>query len=121
MIKSKTKIENQLKKKTNPSLVKTIILAKKNPEWLEVAKILAGPRKGRKDLNLKELKDISSESIVVCGKILGEGKVSKKRKIIALDFSEKAKEKLLKAKCELKTLSEEIILNKDAKGIKILK
>ncbi len=121
MVKSKAKIETQLKRKTNPSLVETIILAKKNPKWLEVAKILTGPRKERKDLNLKDLDKISSESIVICGKILGEGEISKKRKIIALNFSEKAKEKLLKAKCELRTLAEEIKLNKDAKGIKILK
>jgi len=120
-MKSKTKVESQLGRKTNPELVETIILAKKNPKWLEVAGILAGPRKKRKDVNLCQLETSPSESILICGKVLSEGEISKKMKVIALSFSEKAKEKLKKAGCELNTIMEEIKSNKDAKGIKILK
>ena len=121
MIKSKVKIEKQLKKKTAPKLMKTIILAKKNPKWREVASILTGPRKKRKNVNLKDLENFSSDSIVVCGKVLSEGEISKKKKIVALGFSEKARKKLLEAGCELKEITEEINLNKNAKGIQILK
>ena len=42
-------------------------------------------------------------------------------KIIAFGFSEKAKEKLLRAKIEFSKINEEIEKNPDAKGIKILK
>lgn len=120
-MKSKTKVENQLERKTNPELVETIILAKKNPKWIEVAAILAGPRKKRKNVNLKELEKISSEIVVICGKVLSEGEISKKMKVVALNFSEKAKEKLKKAGCEVRTIMEEIEKNKEAKGVKILK
>jgi len=120
-MKSKTKVEFLLEKKTNPELVNTIILAKKNPKWMEVASILSGPRKKRKNVNLNELEKISSETVIVCGKVLSEGNISKKMKIVALSFSEKAKEKLKKAECEVKTIIEEMKINKDAKGVKILK
>ena len=98
-MKSKTKIESQLRKKTNPELVETIILAKKNPEWGEVASILAGSRRDRKGKNLGELNNSSSKSVIICGKVLSGGDISKKMKVVALDFSEKAKEKLIKAGC----------------------
>ena len=42
-MKSKTLIEKQMQKKVNPDLVKTIIAAKKNENWLEVAGILSKP------------------------------------------------------------------------------
>ena len=42
-------------------------------------------------------------------------------KVVALNFSEKAKEKLKKAGCEVRTIMEEIEKNKEAKGVKILK
>lgn len=121
MIKSNTKIKEQTKRKTNPLLVETITLARKNPKWIEVAGILSGPRKQRRDVNLKEIENIKSESIVVCGKVLSEGEISKKKKISALSFSEKAKEKLLKAGCEVNTIAEEITKNKEAKGVEIFK
>jgi len=41
--------------------------------------------------------------------------------IIALGFSEKAKEKLLKKGCEVKTILEEIKSNPSAEGIKIFR
>jgi len=82
---------------------------------------LAGPRKKRKNVNLKELEKISSEIVVICGKVLSEGEISKKMKVVALNFSEKAKEKLKKAGCEVRTIMEEIEKNKEAKGVKILK
>jgi large subunit ribosomal protein L18e len=120
-MKSKTKIEEQLRKKTNSELVETIILAKKSPEWKEVAGALSGPRKKRKDINLASLSNSNLDSVVVCGKILGDGEVNKKMKVVALGFSKKAKEKLMKAGCEVKTIIEEIRSNKNAKGVTIIK
>ena len=119
-MKSKTKIEGQLKKKTNPLLVRTIILAKKNSAWLEVASILTGSRRNKKDANLSNLEKISGD-VVVCGKVLSQGEIGKKKRIIALNFSEKAKEKLKKAGCEIVLLVEEIKKNKEMKGVTIFK
>ena len=120
-MKSKQIIEKQLQRKGNQSLVETIILAKKNEAWGEVAGILAGPRKNRMNVNLSDL-DVQTkegEKIVVSGKILSQGELTKKLKIVALDFSEKAKEKLLNAKCEVSNIIEEIKKNPEAKGIRI--
>ncbi len=122
-MKSKTLIEKQLQRKKNSELVKTIIAAKKNDSWIEIAKILSGPRKKRVEINLEDIskKAEEGETIVIPGKVLSQGEFNKKVKIIALNFSEKAKEKLLKAKCEVFSILEEIKLNPEAKGIRILK
>ena len=121
-MKSKTTIEKQLQRKTNALLVKTIISAKKNDKWLKVAEILSGPRKNIVNLNLKRIDEESKtgETIVVPGKVLSQGEITKKIKIAALSFSEKAKEKLLKSKSEILNILEEIKKNPEAKGIKIL-
>ena len=97
MIKSNTKIEKQLKKKTNSELVETIILAKKNKGWNEVASIISSPRRLKLELNLDRLnkETKAGETAVIPGKILSLGKIEKKIKAVALAFSEKAREKLL--------------------------
>lgn len=122
-MKSKTIIEKQLQKKKNKELVETIITAKKNETWLGVASTLAGPRRNRSNINLEEIdkKAEEGETIVVPGKVLSGGDVSKKIKIASLNFSEKAKEKLLKAGIELSNILEEIKKNPQAKNIKVLK
>ena len=121
MIKSKTKIETQLKKKTNPVLVQTVVLAKKNPAWMEVASMLTAPGRIRKDVNLSAVEKIEGQVIVVCGKVLSQGEVTKKIKVAALGFSESAKKKLKDAGCEAVSIMEEIKNNKDAKGVVVLK
>lgn len=122
-MKSKSKIEKQIRRKNNPLLVETVRLAKKNDAWLEVAGILSGSKKNRVNLNLRDIEEGSKENdcIVVSGKVLSEGNVSKKIKVVALSFSERAKEKLLKQKCEVLSIIEEIKKNPSAKGIKILR
>ncbi len=122
-MKSKTLISKQIKKKTNPELAETILLAKKNEEWLEVAGILASSRRNRKNMNLGEINALAKEGeiVVVPGKVLSEGKIEKKIKIVALNFSKKAEEKILKSKCEISKILEEIKRNPEAKGVKILK
>lgn len=119
MTKSKTKISKQLEKKTNPELAETILLAKKNSAWLEIAGILSGPRRKRVNLNLNEINS-KEKGVVVPGKVLSQGKIDKKIKIAALNFSEKAREKLLKSGCEIKTILEEIKSNPSAEGLEIL-
>jgi len=122
-MKSKTKIEQQMQKKTSIELVNTIIAAKKNENWKRVAEILSGPRKNRVDLNLEEIdKKIGEEkTVVIPGKVLSQGEIGEKRKIVALYFSDKAKEKLLTSKCEISSIVDEIKKNPEGKGIKILR
>ncbi|HJZ19237.1 MAG TPA: 50S ribosomal protein L18e [Candidatus Nanoarchaeia archaeon] len=122
-MKSATKIKNQAKRKTNGELVETILRAAKNEKWIDVARVISGPRRNRLNLNLdiidREAKD--GEKIIIPGKVLSQGRINKKIKLIALSFSENAKEKLSKEKIDFSTISEEIKKNPDAKGLRILK
>jgi large subunit ribosomal protein L18e len=122
-MKSKTKISKQLERKSNSILAETIIAAKKNEAWVGVAGILSGPRRKRICINLEQINKHSKagEILVIPGKVLSQGEIDKKIKVVAFNFSEKAKEKLLTAKCETLDILEEIKSNPSAKGIKIIK
>jgi len=124
MAKSKTKIEKQSLKKGNQALVEAIRAAKKTDSdfWLRVAGILSGPRRARSVINLNDVEKATKEgdSVVFPGKVLSQGEISKKIALIALDFSEKAREKLLKNKAHVTEIGEEIKKNPDAKGLKLL-
>ncbi|MFH1326775.1 MAG: uL15 family ribosomal protein [archaeon] len=114
-MKSKTKIEKQTKKKHNPELVETIRLAKKSKAWLKVASILSSSRKNKIQINLNEIK----EDVVVPGKVLSQGEIGK-TKVVAFSFSEKAKEKIVKAGGKTINILDEIKSNPEMKGLKIL-
>jgi len=113
---SKTKISKRIKKKTSLELVETVKLAKKNN--IEVAKILSGPTKARIRKNLDEI-DKEKEDVIVPGKVLGNGEIKTKKKVIALSFSDSALEKLKKAGCEAILLKN--ALKKGKLNVKILK
>jgi len=119
---NKTKIERKLRRKTNPDLVKTIINSKKSEAWVKISHIISRPRRKKISLNLDEIsaqcKD--GESVLIPGKVLGTGNIDKKVKIIALYYSESAREKLKKSKIEALHIDEEMKKNPEAKNIKIL-
>lgn len=123
MTKSKTKIDKQSLKKTNPELVETIRSAKKNEGWLSVASALSGSRRNRKNLNLSEIdaKATDGEKVVVAGKVLSGGSLSKKVKISAMGYSESAEQKLKEAKVEFNYITDEIKSNPKGEGIRLLK
>ena len=104
-------------------LVETLRAAKKTGSeiWLNVASVLSSPRRNKIAVNLGELEKATKEgdSIIVPGKILSQGEISKKIAIIAFAFSEKAKEKLLKTKSQAVNIIDEIKKNPQAKGLKV--
>lgn len=122
-MKSKSLIKKQIKKKKNTHLVNTIIASKKNEKWLEIARVLTNSTRKRPYFNLEEINNKIKEGdkIVIPGKVLSQGKIDKKIKIVAFNFSEKAKEKLLNSSCEISNILDEIKLNPDFKDLKILK
>ena len=122
-MKSKTKIDKQIKKKTSKELVETIINLKKHDKWLDVARILSGSRKNMVNLNLEKINNETKEGeiAIISGKVLSQGEINKKIKIVAFGFSEKAKEKLSRSKTEFSSINKEIKINPHGKGIKILK
>ena len=123
-MKSKTKIEKQAQRKNNEDLVETIRAAKKTGSkfWMKVASILSAPRRQKVAVNLNDIDKITKEgdSMVVPGKVLSQGDVSKKIAVVAFAFSDKTKEKLLKTKSQAITIMEEIKKNPKAKGVRIL-
>lgn len=121
-MKTKTKIEKQVQRKSNIEIIETIRSAKKKDKWLKIASILSGPRRKMVNLNLTEINKNSKEgdTIVVPGKVLAQGEINKKIKVVALGFSQTAREKLIKSKSNPTTILEEIKENPEGKGTKIL-
>ena len=120
---SKTKIKKNLKRKTNLELAETIKLSSKNPAWIKLSKILSSPKSNYSELNLSKIDSETTEgdTIVIPGKVLSKGKISKKVRICSLSISLPALEKLKQTKSEYATILEEIKKNPKAEGIKILR
>jgi large subunit ribosomal protein L18e len=121
-MKSKTLIGKQVVRKNKQEIIETILAAKKKKAWLEVAGVLSGPRRNYMNINLQEInKQVKEgESIIIPGKVLSQGELNKKIKIVALGFSEAAKEKLKKSGSKISYMLEEIKSNPEAKGLKVL-
>ncbi len=118
---SKTKIEKRTRKKTNPKLVKTIIkIKKKNPE---IARILTHPTKKNIGINLKDIEKKSGDfkEILVPGKILSSGDLTKKIKIVAFSASKTAKAKIEKSGSKFISLLEEIQKNPELKNLELVR
>ena len=116
---SKTQISKKIKRKTNPELVETVNLCKKNNQTLIAKKILM-PVRLQSKINLSEINKIKEDKIIVCGKVLGQGEVNSKKTIVALLFSKSAVEKLKKEKCEILTIKQFIEKNQKIEGYKII-
>ena len=115
---SKTKIEKRMKHKTDVSLFETIIRLKKtNPL---VAKELARPKRRWSTINLKDI-DMIKGDVLVVGKILSAGDLSKAKKIVAWSASGKAIEKIKNAKGNFVLLTDEMKKNPELNGYDILR
>jgi ribosomal protein L18E len=119
---SKTKIKFKAKKKTSPEVATALQLALKNKGWLKVAKLISSSRRKYLKINLSEIDENTKDgdTIVIVGKVLSLGNVTKKLRICAFGFSSPARDKLKKAKAEIVSISEEIKKNPKGEGIKII-
>jgi large subunit ribosomal protein L18e len=120
---SKTRLVRRARKKTHDEVVKTIREAMKNKQWNKIAKIVSGSKRKYSSLNIGEIENQTSEgdTVVVPGKVLGSGNISKRVRICALRFSDGAKEKLKRNKSEMVSLLDEIKKNPRMDGVKILR
>ncbi|MBI2631625.1 50S ribosomal protein L18e [Candidatus Pacearchaeota archaeon] len=120
---SKTKLKMQLKRKTSSDLRNTISLALKNKNWNHIAKMLSTPTRNHATVNLTdiEIKTSVGDTVVIPGKVLSLGEISKKIRICALSFSSGALQKIKKTKSEIVSLAEEISKNPKAEGIKLIR
>ena len=119
---SRTKIKSNLRKKTNPELAETISLALKHKPWNKLAKTLASSSNKHKSLNLSQIdkEAKAGDTILITGKVLSEGNLTKKVVICALSISEHAREKLKDSKSEFVKIKDEIEKNKKFEGVKLI-
>ncbi len=115
--------------KTNPQLVETISnLKAKSREtqaaiWRDVALRLEKPRKNWAEANLSKLERCAQEgeTILVPGKVLAAGTISKKITVAAYDFSEAAARAIVEAGGQTLTLEELAEANPKGTGVRILR
>jgi len=122
-MKSKARIERKARRKTSPALIGVIRDSKKLENWNQVSDLISSPKRKSIIFNLSEINDTAKEgeNIVVPGKVLSQGEISKKIRLIALRFSKMAEEKLLKSKTEFSYIKDEIKKNPQAKNLRVLK
>src|SRR3989338_465913 len=107
---SLTHIKNKISRKTNPAFSNVLTSARKNKSWVKLAHVLSGPTRIQASINLKQIDEQTKagDTILVPGKILSSGNLTKKVRICALGISASAREKLKASKSEFVTIAEEI-------------
>jgi len=99
---------------TNPELRKLIeelkkaSISQKSGIWKRIAIDLEKPTRNRRVVNISRIEKNANknELIVVPGKVLGAGEITKSVIVAAWQFSEQAREKILKAKGDCMSLQE---------------
>jgi large subunit ribosomal protein L18e len=87
--------------------------------WNRLASDLAGPTRQRRVVNLYKIDKFAKEdeTIIVPGKVLGTGEITRKISIAAFTFSGSALDKLKQNKCKVMTINQ--ILTENPKGKKV--
>ncbi len=112
---SKTKIDKKASRKTSMRL-KNLIIKLKKQNKLEIANLLAQPRRKAVIVNIEKINKETKQDdkIIVPGKVLGKGEMQHTIIIAAYSFSEQARKKL--KSCKIVAI-EEIM---DDKNVKII-
>jgi len=119
---SKTRIKTHRRMKTNPTIAAIVYAASKQPHWLPLAKKIAGSTRNYSSINLMQIDKhtTTGDTVLIVGKVLSVGDLSKKVRICALGISTSAREKLKKTKSEYVSIADEIKINPKAEGLKVL-
>lgn len=115
-------------KTTNPELIRLIRLLRKAAKeneagiWRTAAENLAKPRRKRIAVNVSRINRYTKDGdeVVVPGKVLGAGLITHPVKVAALDFSDQARQKIIKAKGKCLSIPELIKLNPKGSDVKII-
>ncbi|MHA1143188.1 MAG: 50S ribosomal protein L18e [Candidatus Helarchaeota archaeon] len=91
--------------------------------WRKVAKDLSKRNQDKIEVNLYQINKYSKENdmIIIPGKVLSSGELDHKIQIAAFNFSEKAREKLLKSKSIVMNIRELYEKNPTGTNITIIK
>lgn len=107
---------------TNTQMQQLIIALKKKGidsnagVWKKIATELERPTRERRVVNLSRINANAAENevVVVPGKVLADGELTKKVSVVAYNFSQSAKEKIIASKGQIMTIEE--LLKKDLKA-----
>ncbi|MEM3769717.1 MAG: 50S ribosomal protein L18e [Candidatus Bathyarchaeia archaeon] len=110
---------------TNPELIETIRFLKKQSAeneakiWRSIAELLAKSRRKRVAVNISRLNRYTekNETVVVPGKVLGAGEIDHPITVAAFAFSQKAREKIKRARGKCLSIIE--LVKKNPKGSKV--
>ncbi len=114
----KTKKDNQVLLSLIEKLMKT-----KKPLWRRVAYELSRPRRQRVEVNLSKIEQYAADdsTVIVPGKVLGAGMLSKKLTVAAFSFSSSAKQLIDKAGGKAVSIDGLHKSNPEGRGVTILK
>ncbi|MBU0470660.1 MAG: 50S ribosomal protein L18e [Nanoarchaeota archaeon] len=90
--------------------------------WKRIMVDLRKPSRQRRTVNVYKINKYAKdgETVVVPGKVLNVGDLTKKVDVAALNFSSGAKEKILAAKGRTFSIKELLLNNPDGKNVRIL-
>ncbi len=93
-----------------------------NKFWKRIAEDLRRPTRERRIVNVYKIEKFAQdgETVVVPGKVLSVGDLTKKVNVAALTFSEEAKKKIEHAKGKTLSLQELLKNNPEGKQVRIL-
>jgi len=120
---SQTRIKERIQRKTNPEIIELLRLARKHKAWASLTKIISGSTRRYSSVNLDQIdkETKAGDTVVIPGKVLSSGKLTKKVKICSLSISETAMSKLKETKSEYSSITEEVKSNSKATGVKIIR
>lgn len=123
MVASKTTIKHRTRSKTNPQVIEAVRLGLKQKAWHSIAQAVSNSTKHYSSVNLKEIDRQTKlgDIVIVIGKVLSSGSITKKIRICALGISALAKDKLSESKSEFASIADEIKKNPKAEGIKLIR
>ena len=118
--------------KTNPQLIATIDKLKAKTReteaaiWRDIALRLEKPKRNWAEANLRNLSKLEryaqdGETIVVPGKVLAAGNISKKITVAAYDFSDAAAKAIVAAGGKTLTIEELAEANPKGTGVRIMR
>jgi large subunit ribosomal protein L18e len=112
-------------KKENPVLSTLLgnLMKEKQPIWRRTAKELSRPRRQKVEVNLSKLESYAADNsvILVPGKVLGSGNITKQITVAAFSFSNSAKKIITAAGGKTISIDTLVKSNPTGRGILLLK
>ena len=100
----------------------TLLSRQKSAFWKRIAKDLNRPRRIRRVVNISRINMYANdgETVIVPGKVLGAGELTKKLTIAAWSFSSQALDKIKQSGSKAVTIEQLLKKNKTGKGVRII-